>query len=109
MPNQIKSDKEQTILNYLINYTTHGPRRIANELKQQGITISDTGIYKVLKRKNLNHRLFRLFYAQEKSNNPIVTERYLREVAKKTGTYSFLLFRLSLSVRIPSMSVTLKA
>jgi len=63
MPNQIKPDKEQIILNYIINYPTHGPRRIANELKQQGITISETGIYKVLKRKNLNHRLFRLFYA----------------------------------------------
>ena len=83
MPNKIKSDKEQIILNYIIDYPTHAPKRIANELKQQGITISDTGVYHVLKRKNLNHRLDRLFYAQEKSNNPIVTERYLREVAKR--------------------------
>ena len=83
MPNQIKKDKEQIILNYIINYPTHGPKRIANELKQQGITISDTGIYKALRRKGLNHRLFRLFYAQEKSDNPIITERYLREVEKR--------------------------
>ena len=83
MSNQIKSDKEQIILNYIINYPTHGPKRIANELKQQGITISDTGIYKALRRKGLNHRLFRLFYAQEKSDNPIVTERYLREIEKR--------------------------
>lgn len=83
MPNQIKPDKEQIILNYIIDYPTHGPRRIANELRQQKMTISETGIYHVLCRKQLNHRLDRLFYAQEKSNNPIVTERYLREVEKR--------------------------
>jgi len=83
MPNQIKPDKEQIILNYIINYPTHGPRRIANELRQQGITLSETGIYHVLCRKQLNHRLFRLFYAQEKSDSPIVTERYLREIEKR--------------------------
>ena len=83
MPNQIKPDKEQIILNYIIAYPTHGPKRIANELKQQGITISDTGVYHVLCRKQLNHRLERLFYSQDKSDNPVVTERYLREVAKR--------------------------
>ena len=83
MPNQIKPDKEQIILNYIIEYPTHGPRRIANELRQQDITISETGIYNVLCRKQLNHRLDRLFYAQEQSDNPVVTERYLREVAKR--------------------------
>jgi len=83
MPNQIKPNFEAIILNYIINYPTHEPRRIVNELRQQKIAISETGIYHVLKRKGLNHRLNRLFYAQEKSNNPIVTERYLREVAKR--------------------------
>ena len=83
MPNKIKPDKEKIILKYIIDYPTHGPRRIAHELRQQDITISETGIYNVLCRKQLNHRLDRLFYAQEKSNNPIVTERYLREVEKR--------------------------
>jgi len=63
MPNQIKKDKEKIILSYIIEYPTHGPRRITNELKQQGMTISDTGVYNVLCRKQLNHRLDRLFYA----------------------------------------------
>jgi len=40
MPNQIKSDKEKIILNYIIDYPTHGSRRIANELRQQDITIT---------------------------------------------------------------------
>ncbi len=83
MPNRIKKDKEQIILNYIINYPTYGPKRIANELKRQGVTISDTGVYKVLRRKSLNRRLDRLFFAQEKSDNPVVTERYLREISKR--------------------------
>ncbi|MDD5014493.1 MAG: helix-turn-helix domain-containing protein, partial [Atribacterota bacterium] len=82
MPNQKKPDREKIILNYIIEYPTHGPRRIANELRQQG-NISETGIYHVLCRKQLNHRLDRLFYAQEKSDNPVITERYLREVEKR--------------------------
>ena len=82
MPNQIKPDKEKIILNYIIEYPTHGSRRIANELRQQGITISEAGVYNVLRRRKLNHRLDRLFYAQEKSDNPVITERYIREKAK---------------------------
>ena len=66
MPNQIKPNKEQIILSYIIAYPTHGPKRIANELRQQGMTISDTGVYHVLRRKSLNRRLGRLFYAQDK-------------------------------------------
>jgi len=83
MPNQIKKDKERIILKYILDYPTHGSRRIANELRLQGVKISASGIYNVLKRKGLNHRLDRLFYAQEQSDNPIVTERYLREIKKR--------------------------
>jgi transposase InsO family protein len=82
MPNSIKPDKEKIILNYIIEYPTHGPKRIANELRQQG-NISETGIYHVLCRKQLNHRLDRLFYAQDKSDNPVITERYIREITKR--------------------------
>ena len=45
--------------------------------------MGQAGIYNVLCRKQLNRRLDRLFYAQEKSDNPVVTERYLREVEKR--------------------------
>lgn len=87
MPNQIKPEYETIIYNYIIDYPTHGPRRIAYELKIQGITISETGVYHVLKRRGLNHRLNRLFYAQEHSDNPVITERYLSEVEKKEETH----------------------
>jgi transposase InsO family protein len=87
MPNQIKPEKEQVIYNYIVNYPTHGPGRIANELAIAGIIISPSGVYNVLKRKGLNHRLDRLFYAQEHSDNPVITESYLREVEKKNKSH----------------------
>ena len=87
MPNQIKPEYETIIYNYIRDYPTHGPRRISNELKAQGVTISETGVYHVLKRKGLNHRIARLFYAQEHSDNPIITESYLREKEKREETH----------------------
>ena len=42
MPNKIRPDVELIIYNYIRDYPTHGPRRISNELKAQGITISET-------------------------------------------------------------------
>jgi len=87
MPNKIKPEYETIIYNYIRDYPTHGPRRISNELKAQGVTISETGVYNVLKRKGLNHRIDRLFYAQEHSDNPVITESYLREKEKKKETH----------------------
>jgi len=87
MPNQIKLEYETIICNYITDYPTHGPRRISNELKMQGITISETGVYHALARKGLNRRIDRLFYAQEHSDNPVITEWYLREVEKKKETH----------------------
>jgi hypothetical protein len=80
-------EKTTILYNYIRDYPTHGPRRISNELKAQGTLISETGIYHVLRRRGLNKRLDRLFYTQEHSDNPVITERYLREKAKKEETY----------------------
>ena len=103
MPNQIKPKCETIILNYIVDYPTHGPRRIAHELKAQGIIISETGVYHVLKRASLNHRLERLFYAQEHSDNPVITERYLREVEKKKETHIQAFYPGYLFIRTPSI------
>jgi transposase len=64
MPNQIKPEYKTIIYNYITDYPTHGPRRISNELKAQGVIISETGVYNVLKRKGLNRLLARIFYVQ---------------------------------------------
>ena len=51
MPNQIKPDFEQIIYNYITDYPTHGPVRIANELGNKGVSISPSGIYNVFKKR----------------------------------------------------------
>lgn len=83
MPNQIRKEYETIIYNYIIDYPTKGLRRIAHELKIRGITISETGIYHVLRSKVLYQRIDRLYYAQEHSDNPVLTERYLRVVENR--------------------------
>ena len=83
MSNQVKPEYETIIYNSIRDYPTHEPRRVSNEPKAQGILISEIGVYNVLKRKGVNHRITRLFYAQEHSDNPVITESYLREKEKK--------------------------
>ena len=87
MPNQIMPEYEMIIYNYIRDYPNHGPARITNELQVQGINISPGEIYNVLKRKGLNQCLDRLFYVEKHSDNPVITERYLREVEKKKETH----------------------
>lgn len=64
--------------------------------------------YNVLKRKNLNHRLFQLFYTQKHSYNPVINESNLREVVKKKPILWFIIPNITY-VRIPYMWVPLKA
>lgn len=71
MPNQIKKETEDEILAYVKDFPTHGPDRIACELKRTTtgrISYTGGGIYQLLKRKGLNRRLERLLYAEEQGN-----------------------------------------
>lgn len=71
MPNQIKKETEDEILAYVKDFPTHGPERIASELKrttEERISYTGGGIYQLLKRKGLNRRLERLIYAEEQGN-----------------------------------------
>ncbi|MEW6189503.1 MAG: helix-turn-helix domain-containing protein [Actinomycetota bacterium] len=85
MPNQIKKGVEKDILDYVKEYPTHGPERIANELRRitnGRIGYTGGGIYNVLKRNGLNRRFERLLYAEEQGNG-IFTELLQRELEKR--------------------------
>ncbi|MDI6690235.1 MAG: DDE-type integrase/transposase/recombinase, partial [Actinomycetota bacterium] len=85
MPNQIKKEVEKEILDYVREYPTHGPERIANELKRKTfgrISYSGGGTYNVLKRNGLNRRFERLLYAEEHGNG-IFTELLQRELERR--------------------------
>lgn len=64
MPNQVDSETEKAILNYVIKCPKDGPKKIFYGLKDQGYCVGTTGIYKVLKRNNLNKREKREIYSK---------------------------------------------
>jgi transposase InsO family protein len=63
MPNQIGPHLEHRILAFCLGHPGFGPRRIAAELRRAkwgGIALSENGVWRVLKRFNLNTRQKRL-------------------------------------------------
>ena len=52
--NKLSEEIEEQILNFVKEYSAYGPERIEAGLKSTGISVGHTGIYNVLKRKNLN-------------------------------------------------------
>ncbi len=62
-PNQTPADIEESILAFVQEHPSWGPRRISNELKKNengGINVGETAVYGVLKRNDLNTRQKRL-------------------------------------------------
>jgi hypothetical protein len=63
MPNEIGPHLEQRIIAFALGHPGFGPRRIAAELAREkwgGTRISEHGVWRVLKRFNLNTRTKRL-------------------------------------------------
>ncbi|MEH7109249.1 helix-turn-helix domain-containing protein, partial [Bacillus sp. JJ1764] len=65
MPNKVDRKTEKYILEYIVKHPEDGPKRIHYELEEEGIDVSDSGIYNVLKRKELNRREQREAYAKQ--------------------------------------------
>jgi len=76
MPNKASPEKEKAVLDYCLEYPTHGPLRIAHELKKKNIDISSGGVYNILKRHNPNRHHQRLLRLEKESarNGFILTE-----------------------------------
>ena len=51
--NRVAPEIEQKVLDYSLELPTQGQKRVANELKKQGIQISDGGIRSIWLRHNL--------------------------------------------------------
>ena len=62
-PNRVDEQTEQAILDYSLQYPTHGPLRVAQQLVLRGIQVSSGGVRGVWSRHNLlsrHERLLRL-------------------------------------------------
>jgi transposase InsO family protein len=67
MPNQTPLDIEMTILDYIERYPSHGPVRIADELRNTGVSVKPSAVYNVLRRHGLNTRKQRLEHLRIKN------------------------------------------
>ena len=74
--NRVEPEVEQKVLDYSLEYPTQGQKRVANELKKQGIQISDGGVRSIWLRHNLQIASLRLNRLEKWSaeNSNILTE-----------------------------------
>ncbi len=64
-PNRLAPEIEQKILDYSLGKPTHGPQRVANELRLMGTTVSAGGVRGVWVRHNLETKTKRLLRLEE--------------------------------------------
>jgi transposase InsO family protein len=106
MPNQIGPHLEQRILAFALARPGFGPRRISSELRREkwgGIRVSEHGVWRVLKRFNLNTRSKRLAliarHAEpyERKPDPPPPERHIEaaEPGEKVQLDCFFVGRLT--------------
>ena len=76
LANRVAPEVEQRVLDYSLEFPTQGQKRVANELKKQGIQISDGGVRSIWLRHDLQISSLRLKRLEKWSaeNNNILTE-----------------------------------
>ena len=74
--NRVSPDIERKVLDYSLEFPTQGQKRVANELKKQGVQISDGGVRSIWLRYNLQVVSLRLKRLEKWSaeNEGILTE-----------------------------------
>jgi len=77
-PNRVSAEVETAILDYALKYPTHGPQRVANELRLQGTEVGSSGVRGVWLRHDLetrHKRLLRLEKASQETTYVLTTEQ----------------------------------
>lgn len=68
MPNQTPVYIEKEVLSIVRIHPEYGPQRLSRELRKQDISLSNTGVYKILKRKGLKEKAARFNFAGDNLN-----------------------------------------
>jgi len=68
-PNRLPEEVENKVLDYALQYPTHGCQRVANELRLQDVSISSGGVRGVWLRHNLETRTKRLMRLEQESRD----------------------------------------
>ena len=82
--NRVAPEVEQKVLDYSLEFPTQGQKRVANELKKQGIRISDGGIRSIWLRHNLQLSSLRLKRLEKWSaeNEGVLTESQVQALSR---------------------------
>lgn len=87
MGNRVSPEIEQRILDYSLEFPTHGQARVSNELKRQGIILSGGGVRSIWQRHQLEKKHLRLKRLEKwaAENTNVLTEAQVQalEVAKE--------------------------
>ena len=78
--NRVSIEIEQKLLDYSLQYPTHGQVRTANELKRQGVIVSAGGVRSIWLRNNLQTKSLRLkrLEAWAAENTNVLTESQVK-------------------------------
>ena len=78
--NRVAPEIEQKLLDYSLEFPTHGQSRVANELRKQGIQISPGGVRSVWLRHNLEVKRLRLKRLEKwaAENSEVLTESQVK-------------------------------
>lgn len=89
MPNQTPKEVEALVLKIAREFPDYGPRRIMYELENQNITLSYSGVYKILCRNSMNQRKMRENSAQQQDveGTLMIQKSKKATVAEKEGLH----------------------
>jgi transposase InsO family protein len=83
-PNRVPQDVEDKILQYALDRPTHGPQRVANELRLQNVNVSAGGVRGVWLRHDIETRHKRLLRLEKhvRETPVVLTEHQMRLLEK---------------------------
>jgi Winged helix-turn helix len=79
-PNRVAPEIEQKILDYALNFPTHGPQRVSNELRLSGTEVSPSGVREVWLHNGIETRYKRLMRLEQHAQGDtiVLTENQIR-------------------------------
>lgn len=88
-PNRVAAEIEEKILAYALDRPTHGPQRVANELRLMGVTVSSGGVRGVWQRHNLETRTKRLLRLEETARDTtfVLSEQQIKLLEKHSTEF----------------------
>ena len=95
--NRVAPEIEQKLLDYSLEFPTHGQARVSNELRKQDIQISPGGVRSVWLRHNLEVKKLRLKRLEKwaAENSEVLTESQVKALEEAKEEKEFFALKLS--------------